>query len=135
MTLTPDLRRIKVLSKGPWNGLKAVSINGGQTLPTSSAGVKEEWKNVQKNAAKKQTSLRIKRSMPNFSPSTINGEYSPPTDSDTTSYHHANIWTSKITIMTKKNTTDLYLNQNNNPDSIPNPVTLVQIGQGDILTK
>lgn len=110
-------------------------MNGGQTPPTSWAGVKEEWKNVQKKAAKKQTSLRMKRSIPNLRPSTINGEYSPPTDSDTTSYHHANIWINRIIMIMKKNTADLYLNQNKNLDSIPNPVILVQTGQGDILTK
>jgi len=110
-------------------------MNGGQTLPTSCAGVKEEWKNVQKKAAKKQTSLRMNRSIPNLRPSTINGEYSPPTDSDTTSYHHANIWISKTIIIIKKNSADLYLNQNKNLDNSPKPVTLVQTGQGDILTK
>lgn len=135
VTLTPELRRIRVLSRGPWKGLNAVSMNGGQTLPTSCAGVKEEWKNVQKKAAKKQTSLRMKRSIPNLSPSTISGEYSPPTDSDTTSYHHANIWINRTTMIIKKNIADLYLNQNKNLDNKPNPVILVQTGQGDILTK
>jgi len=135
VTLTPDLSRIKVLSKGPWKGLKAVSINGGHTPPTSWAGVKEEWKNVQKKAAKKQTSLRMKRSIPNLSPSTIKGEYSPPTDSDTTSNHHANIWTRRMIIIMKKNTAVLNLNQNKKLASRPNPVTLVQTGHGDILTK
>jgi len=97
--------------------------------------VKEEWKNVQKKAPKKQTSLRMKRSIPNLRPSTINGEYSPPTDSDTTSNHHANIWIKRITIMMKKNMAVLNLNQNKKLDSNPKPVTLVQTGQGDILTR
>ncbi len=97
--------------------------------------MKEEWKNVQKKAPKKQTSLRMKRSIPNLRPSTISGEYSPPTDSDTTSNHHANIWIKRMTIMIKKNTAVLNLNQNKKLDSNPKPVTLVQTGQGDILTK
>jgi len=110
-------------------------MNGGHTLPTSCAGVKEEWKNVQKKAPKKQTSLRMNKSIPNLRPSTINGEYSPPTDSDTTSNHHANIWTKRMIIMIKKNMAVLNLNQNKNLHNNPKPVALVQTGQGDILTK
>ena len=42
---------------------------GGQLLPTSPTGVKEEWKNLQKKAAKKQTSEKIKNNIPNLRPS------------------------------------------------------------------
>jgi hypothetical protein len=124
-----------VLSKGPWKGLKAVSIKGGHTLPISWVGVKEEWKNVQKKAPKKHTSLRIKRSIPNLRPSIINGEYSPPVDSDTTSDHQENIWTKRMIITIKRSKTDLYLNQNKDLASNLKPVILVHTGQGDILTR
>jgi hypothetical protein len=77
----------------------------------------------------------MKRSIPSLRPSTISGEYSPPTDSDTTSNHHANIWTNIIARVKKKKMADLYLNQNKNLDNNPKPVTLVHTGQGDILTK
>lgn len=61
-------KRIIVLRSGTSSGLMGVIPVGGQTLPNSSVGCNEEWKNAQKKAKKKNTSELIKRSIPSRIP-------------------------------------------------------------------
>ena len=53
-----------VFSRGTSKGLIATTPEGGHTVPISTLGLNEEWKNAQKNAKKKQISLVIKRIIP-----------------------------------------------------------------------
>ena len=62
--VAPDERRTDVLSKGTPKGLIAAIPTGGQTLPTSTLGLKDAWKKAQKKAKKKNTSEQIKSTMP-----------------------------------------------------------------------
>jgi len=62
--VAPDERRMVVLSKGTSKGLMASIPTGGQTLPTSTLGLKEAWKNAQKKAKKKKTSELMKSTIP-----------------------------------------------------------------------
>ena len=61
--------RMVVFKRGTSNGLMAEIPVGGQTLPTSMLGLKEEWKKAQKKAKKKNTSEEINNTMPIRRPS------------------------------------------------------------------
>lgn len=69
VTVTPDLRRIIVLSSGTWNGLKIKIPWGGQNNPNSNVGFNLLWKKAQKNEKKNKTSDVINKIIPHFIPS------------------------------------------------------------------
>jgi len=64
VTLTPDLRRMRVFFRGiPI--LSTVSIPlGGNWTQISTTGTRAEWKNLQKNALKKKISFTMNHSTP-----------------------------------------------------------------------
>jgi len=66
--VAPDERRMVVFSIGTPKGLMASIPTGGQTLPTSTLGLKEAWKKAQKKAKKKNTSEQIKSTIPSRIP-------------------------------------------------------------------
>ena len=66
--VAPDARRMVVLSRGTSKGLIALIPTGGHTLPTSMLGLREAWKNAQKNAKKKKTSEQINNTIPMRNP-------------------------------------------------------------------
>ena len=89
VTDTPERSKIAVFSKGTENASIVLIPTGGQTMPISAVGAKEEWKNAQKKEKKKSTSLTIKRSIPIFRPSTTKEVWCPwKADSRDTSRHH-----------------------------------------------
>ena len=57
-----------VFSNGTPKGLMDSTHTGGQVAPTSTVGLKDEWKNDQKKAKKRQTSLIINSNIPNRNP-------------------------------------------------------------------
>ena len=67
--VAPLESRTVVFNSGTSKGLRALNPTGGQTVPVSTLGLREEWKKAQKKAKKKQISLEIKRSMPTRIPS------------------------------------------------------------------
>lgn len=81
--------KIVVLRRGTSNGLMALMPVGGQILPTSIFGLKEEWKKAQKKARKKNTSEEIKRTIPIRIPSSTLFVWAPRwVASRVTSRHH-----------------------------------------------
>lgn len=68
--MAPDAKRMAVLRRGIWKGLKAWIPAGGQVAPSSTAGASLAWKNAQKNEKKKSTSDVIKRIIPHRRPMT-----------------------------------------------------------------
>lgn len=62
--VAPEDNKIDVLSKGTSKGLIGSIPVGGQIEPTSTLGLKAEWKKAQKNAKKKNTSEQINKSIP-----------------------------------------------------------------------
>lgn len=70
MTVTPDVKRIVVLRRGTWKGLKGETLVGGQRPPSSSEEFKAEWKKAQKKEKKNMISETIKSNIPHFKPVT-----------------------------------------------------------------
>ena len=70
VTVAPEDRRIVVLSKGIWNGLKGWIPKGGQYIPTSIVGDRLLWKNAQKKEKKNNTSDRMNKIIPHRRPVT-----------------------------------------------------------------
>lgn len=68
MTVTPELKRIVVLRRGTWNGLKGVISVGGQFRPISGVGDRLLWKKAQKNEKKNKISLTMNRIIPHRKP-------------------------------------------------------------------
>lgn len=66
----PEARRIVVLSKGIWIGLKVWILLGGQIIPTSILGESLLCRKAQKKEMKKNTSETINRIIPHCSPLT-----------------------------------------------------------------
>lgn len=66
-----------VFSKGILNGSKILIPVGGQINPISITGANLEWKNVQKNEIKKNTSDVINKIIPHFNPITTCLEWNP----------------------------------------------------------
>ena len=64
VTVTPLARRIQVLSNGTEKGDKATTPLGGHTIPNSTVGIRAASKKAQKKEKKKNTSDKIKRSIP-----------------------------------------------------------------------
>lgn len=64
----PELKRINVLSKGIWIGLKGEINLGGQIIPNSGVGDNLLWKNAQKKEIKKKTSEVINKIIPHRNP-------------------------------------------------------------------
>ena len=62
--VTPEHKRIKVFNNGMSKGLKVLIPFGGQILPSSIVGVKDEAKKAQKKAKKNIISETIKRIIP-----------------------------------------------------------------------
>ena len=62
--VAPDERRMVVFSIGTSKGLMASIPTGGQTLPTSTLGLKDAWKKAQKKAKKKKTSEQMNSTIP-----------------------------------------------------------------------
>ena len=67
--VAPLESKIVVFKRGTSNGLIPEIPAGGQTLPTSILGLKEEWKKAQKKAKKKNTSEQINNTIPIRRPS------------------------------------------------------------------
>ena len=65
VTVTPDERRIDVFKRGIEKGLIGVIPTGGQVHPISIFGANLLWRKPQKNAAKKRTSDKINKIIPN----------------------------------------------------------------------
>ena len=70
VTLTPDLIKIIVLSRGIWKGLKGIILVGGHIAPISILGDKLLWKKAQKKERKKKISETINKIIPHRSPLT-----------------------------------------------------------------
>lgn len=68
VTVIPLDSSTMVLSRGTWKGFNLKIPLGGQVSPSSILGAKEEWKNLQKNLKKKNTSEVIKRIIPHRNP-------------------------------------------------------------------
>ena len=66
--VAPDESKMVVLSMGTSKGLMASIPTGGQTLPTSTFGLKDAWKKAQKKAKKKKTSEQINSTIPRRMP-------------------------------------------------------------------
>ena len=64
--MTPDIKRIEVFSRGIERGLNSLIILGGHIIPSSILGVKDAWKNIQKNDKKNKTSEVINKIIPIF---------------------------------------------------------------------
>lgn len=62
--VAPLERRTIVFRRGTSKGEMGTTPLGGQTDPNSIEGLREEWKNAQKKAKKKHTSLRINNIIP-----------------------------------------------------------------------
>jgi len=77
VTVTPDLKRIKVLRSGTSNALKVKIDTGGQTFPISGVGLNLLWKKAQKNLRKKKISDTINKAIPQRKPSSTIEEWSP----------------------------------------------------------
>lgn len=89
VTVTPELSRMAVFSKGIWNGLKAWIPIGGQALPISTAGAKLLWKKAQKKDKKNKTSEQINKIIPHRKPTPTKLVCKPwKVPSRTTSRHH-----------------------------------------------
>ena len=68
VTVTPDLNKIIVFSKGIWKGLKGKIEVGGQWPPTSITTLKVLWKKAQKKEKKNKTSEVINKIIPHRNP-------------------------------------------------------------------
>ena len=68
VTVTPDDKRITVLSKGSSNGLIASMPIGGQWAPISIVGDRALWKKAQNIAKKNNASETINKATPIFKP-------------------------------------------------------------------
>ena len=66
-----------VFNRGTSYGLIAFTPAGGQRVPVSIFGLREEWKKAQKNARKKKISLIMKRHIPKRIPSSTLRECFP----------------------------------------------------------
>jgi hypothetical protein len=77
VSLTPDLRRIIVLSKGIEKGSMGSTPMGGQISPVSMLGHKLKWKNPQKKARKKKTSDIMNHPIPHFRPNSTSRVWKP----------------------------------------------------------
>lgn len=64
MIVAPLDSKIVVLRRGTSKGLMALIPRGGQTLPTSMLGLRDEWKKAQKKATKKKTSEEMNSTIP-----------------------------------------------------------------------
>lgn len=88
VTVTPELSKITVFSKGTEKGFKGSIPNGGHITPTSTEGDKLLWKNAQKKEKKKRISDTINKANPTFKPKTVTLVWYPwNVDSLTTSFN------------------------------------------------
>lgn len=124
-----------MLRRGTLKGLNLINPKGGQISPNSWEGLKEKWKNPQKKAEKKQTSLKINNIIPILIPSTIRRLYSPIEDSRETSFHHTRERKNKKLRENKNLIKFPNLNQTIKDKTRLKPIIPQKIGQGDIFTK
>jgi len=68
VTVAPEDKRIAVLRRGTSKAFIVEIPTGGQRLPTSTVGTKEEWKKAQKKEIKKKTSEIMNHNIPIFKP-------------------------------------------------------------------
>jgi hypothetical protein len=68
VTVTPEARRIAVLRRGIWRGLKGLIPQGGHIAPISIVGARLLWKKAQKKEIKKKTSEIINKIIPHRNP-------------------------------------------------------------------
>jgi mannose/fructose/N-acetylgalactosamine-specific phosphotransferase system component IID len=68
VTVTPEDKRIIVLSSGIWKGLNGDTPIGGQSIPISKVGERLLWKKLQKKDKKKKISDTINKIIPHFIP-------------------------------------------------------------------
>lgn len=68
MTVTPDLKRIKVFRSGISIGLKGRMAVGGQDKPKVIVGASLMWKKAQKNEKKNIISEVMNKAIPIFKP-------------------------------------------------------------------
>lgn len=64
VTVTPEARRIAVLSRGTSRGLRGLIPVGGHCPPSSGVGARLEWKNAQKKPRKKNASDVMNKIIP-----------------------------------------------------------------------
>ena len=101
VTVAPELNKTTVFNKGIENGFNGSTPLGGQTAPISTVGTKLLWKKAQKKEKNKQTSDKINKIIPYFSPCfTINVWWPWYVASLITSRHHTTIVITIITIIT-----------------------------------
>ena len=101
MTVTPEAKRIVVLSKGISKGLNERICVGGQLTPISWVGDKLLWKKAQKNLKKNRTSETMNKIIPIRKPVITFLVCNPWYDlSRETSRHH---WALEIKIITNPN--------------------------------
>lgn len=77
VTVTPEARRMAVLSRGTPKGSSGVIPAGGQHPPISGEGARLEWKKAQKKPKKKNTSDVINRIIPYRRPFWTGGVWCP----------------------------------------------------------
>lgn len=89
VTVTPDDNSTTVFSNGTPHGERGLIPIGGHELPSSIEGANLLWKNLQKNAKKKQISDTINRIIPIRNPRAVGILWNPCiVPSRTTSRHH-----------------------------------------------
>lgn len=68
VTVMPEVIKTIVFNRGIWKGSKISIPTGGHFKPNSIVGVNLEWKNLQKNEVKNNTSEEINKIIPHFMP-------------------------------------------------------------------
>lgn len=91
MTVTPEVNKMAVFSKGCPYGLIAIISVGGHTIPVLIVGVHEYQKNAQKNPKKNKTSDAINTIIAIRIESVVCTVCWPELDSRVTSRHHINV--------------------------------------------
>ena len=108
VTLTPEERRIIVLSSGTENGLKGWIPAGGHCEPISTFGDNLLWKKAQKNEEKNIISEIINRTIPQRIPVSTIFVWSPwYVLSRETSRHHWKLTSRRRTNLNENNITSL----------------------------
>merc|ERR1719270_2486944 len=82
-------RSTVVFKRGTSYGSIGLTLVGGHVEPVSTFGLNEEWKNAQKKAMKRNTSLTMNNNIPNRNPDSTRSVCLPCNDaSRITSRHH-----------------------------------------------
>lgn len=103
VTDAPEEIKIIVFNKGTFKGLNLVIEIGGHTWPNSTLGLKEKWKNLQKNEEKNITSDVINKIIPIFKPLITSSKWYPwNVASRVTSFHHKKAMVASIKLTSTK---------------------------------